>query len=112
MVIKGGVLMAEEVIYDFGIRLRQLREDRGLSQAALAKKLGVVPQTVYRYENNLQSPSLERTKQIAVILRTSIDYLVGLDNNYTIAFPALTTEQRKALSTFLQVFVADSGKGK
>ena len=97
--------MSEEIIYDFGVRLRQLRENRGFSQAAFAKKLGVSQQTVYRYESNLQSPSLERTKQIAVILRTSIDYLVGLDDNYTVKLPALTAEQRNALNTFLQVFV-------
>ena len=66
--------MNDEQVYDFGIRLRQLREERGLSRAALAKKLGVSEETVYRYENNTQAPSLERTKQIAVILRTSIDY--------------------------------------
>ena len=104
--------MADEVIYDFGARVRRLREDRGLSQAALAKKLGVGPQTVCRYENNLQSPSLERTKQIAVILRTSIDYLVGLDNRYTIALPSLTAEQREALSTFLRVFIDEVGRGR
>ena len=44
--------MADEVIYDFGARVRRLREDRGLSQAALAKKLGVGPQTVYRYSES------------------------------------------------------------
>lgn len=97
--------MADDTIYDFGIRLSQLRRDRGLSQAALAKKLGVSKQTIYRYENNLQSPSLESTKQLAIILRTSMDYLVGLDNKYTVMFPSLTAAQRKALNTFLQVFV-------
>jgi len=101
--------MDHEVIYDFGLRMRQLREDRGISQAALAKKLGVSKETVYRYENNIQSPSLERTKQIAILLRTSIDYLVGLDNRYTVKFPLLTPEQHKALNTFLQVFVGGQG---
>ena len=97
--------MADEQVYDFGVRLRQLREERGLSQKALAQKLGVSKQTLYRYENNTQSPSLDRTKQIAVILRTSIDYLTGLDNEYTIKFPGLTKEQRNALNLFLRVFV-------
>ena len=97
--------MDNEQVYDFGIRLRQLREDRGLSRTALAKKLGVSKETVYRYENNVQVPSLDRTKQIAIILRTSIDYLVGLDNQYTLKFPDLSKEQRNALNLFLRVFV-------
>ena len=97
--------MNNEQVYDFGVRLRQIREDRGLSRIALAKKLGVSKETVYRYENNIQSPSLDRTKQIAVTLRTSVDYLVGLDNEYTVKFPNLSKEQRDALNQFLRVFV-------
>ncbi|HBA48879.1 MAG TPA: XRE family transcriptional regulator [Lachnospiraceae bacterium] len=97
--------MDNNQVYDFGLRLRQLREDRGFSKAAFAKKLGVSAETVYRYENNTQYPSLERTKQIAVILRTSVDYLVGLDNEYTVKFPNLSKEQRYALNLFLRAFV-------
>ena len=97
--------MNNDQVYDFGVRLRQIREDRGLSRTALAKKLGVSKETVYRYENNIQSPSLDRTKQIAVTLRTSVDYRVGLDNEYTVKFPNLSKEQRDALNQFLRVFV-------
>ncbi len=104
--------MADEQVYDFGVRLRQLREERGLSQNRLAQKLGVSKQTVYRYENNTQFPSLERTRQIAVILRTSMDYLAGLDNVYTIKFPGLSNEQRNALNLFLRVFVEGQALGK
>ena len=50
-------------------------------------------------------PSLDRARQIAVILRTSIDHLVGLDNQYTLKFPDMSKEQRNALNLFLQVFV-------
>ena len=96
--------MSNEQVYDFGVRLRQLREERGLSRSAFARKLGVSTETVYRYENNIQAPSLERTKQIAIILRTSIDYLVGLDNQYTLKIPVLTKEQRDALTHFLRAF--------
>ena len=104
--------MNDEQVYDFGIRLRQLREERGLSRTALAEKLGVSKETVYRYENNIQSPSLDRTKQIAVVLRTSIDYLVGLDNQYTLKFPGLSKEQRNALNLFLQTFVDEKIQDK
>lgn len=104
--------MADEQIYDFGVRLRQLREDRRLSRDAFAKKIGVSKETVYRYENNLQNPSLDRTKQIAVVLRTSVDYLVGLESEYTVKLPGLTKEQRNALNVFLRAFVDNRPNGE
>lgn len=94
-------------VFDFGMRLRQLREDRGLSRAVFSKRLGVSKETVYRYENNIQDPSLERTKQIASILHTSLDYLTGLEDCYTIKLPQLSKEQQNALNEFLRVFVKE-----
>lgn len=101
--------MADEIIaYDFGLRLRQLREENHLSRASLAKKLGVSPETIYRYENNIQTPSLERAKQMAVLLHTSLDYLVGLENTRTIRLPMLSDQQRTALFDFLAAFAPHS----
>lgn len=96
--------MSDEFVYDFGYRLRQLREERGFSRAVFAKKLGVSKETIYRYENNVQDPSLDRARQIAVLLDTSLDYLLGLDHVYTIKIPDLTKEQQRALNDFLRVF--------
>lgn len=104
--------MNNEIVYDFGIRIRQLREERGLSRKAFAKKIGVSEETVYRYENNIQTPSLDRTKQIAGVLRTSIDYLVGIDDQYTLKIPGLSKEQRNALNLFLRVFVDGQNQEK
>lgn len=97
--------MPNEAVYDFGLRIRRLRTERKITRAALAKRLGVSTETVYRYENNIQTPSLDRAKQIAVILHTSLDYLTGLEDAYTIKLPALSNEQREALTEFLRVFV-------
>ena len=105
----GGFMSTDEA-FDFGLRLRQLREDRGMSRFTLAKKLGVSKETIYRYENNLQDPALNRIIQLAGIFQTSIDYLVGLDYSYTIKLPQLTNEQRVALNEFLRVFVRDLDK--
>lgn len=91
--------MSDTEVYDFGLRLRQLREARNLSRTAFAQKLGVSKETIYRYESNVQTPSLDRTKQMAVILQTSMDYLVGFTDE-----PGLTREQRKALEQFLRAF--------
>lgn len=101
--------MADEIIaYDFGLRLRQLREEKHFSRASLARKLGVSPETIYRYEHNIQTPSLERAKQMAVLLHTSLDYLVGLESAYTVRLPALSDQQRTVLLEFLSTFVPHS----
>ena len=42
----GGFMSADEA-FDFGLRLRQLREDRGMSRLTLTKKLGVSKETIY-----------------------------------------------------------------
>ena len=97
--------MPDENVYDFGLRIRRLRTERKITRAALAKRLEVSTETIYRYENNIQTPSLERAKQIAVILHTSLDYLTGLEDAYTVKLPGLSKEQREALNDFLRVFV-------
>ena len=42
----GGFMSADEA-FDFGLRLRQLREDRGMSRLTLTKKLGVSKETIH-----------------------------------------------------------------
>ena len=92
--------MDNELIYDFGLRLRRLREARGLSRAALAAKLGVSKETIYRYENNVQDPSLDRAKHLAIILHTSLDYLVGLDHVYTLKLPPFPRNRSMHFGSF------------
>ena len=94
-----------ELAYDFGLRLKKLRDAKGLSQKELAQKLGVSKGTVYRYENNTQSPSLENAAKLALLLDTSLDYLAGLENALTIQLPDLNEEERNALMAFTRIFV-------
>ena len=48
--------------YDLGLRLRELRQAKGLSQEQVARQVGVSKGTIYRYESNLQEPSLRVAK--------------------------------------------------
>ena len=59
-------------------RLRNLREDKDLTQAEIAKILNISQTTYSRYESGvLDIPSLSLIK-LAKFHKTSIDYLVGL----------------------------------
>ena len=50
--------MGNGQVFDFGLRLRKLREEKGLSQEELGKRIGVSKGSIYRYENNVQVPYL------------------------------------------------------
>lgn len=63
-------------MFDFGMRIQQLRMDRNMSQEALGKKLGRSKSVIFGYENNLRVPPLDILVQIAVVFNVSLDYLV------------------------------------
>lgn len=53
---------------DLGMRLRDLRMKRGLSQTELAKLVGVTPSTISQVESNLIYPSLPALLKMAEVL--------------------------------------------
>lgn len=62
---------------DFGERLRKLRIGKDISQADLAKQLGVVPSSVGKYERVDNSfPSVEVLIKISDFFDVTIDYLL------------------------------------
>lgn len=64
----------------FGRRLKNTRENTaGMTQADLAKKLGVIQQSVWKYENGKCFPGPGLLRVIAQVLKTSIDELLGVD---------------------------------
>lgn len=53
---------------DLGMRLKELRTKRGLSQTELAKLVGVTPSTISQVESNLVYPSLPALLKMAEVL--------------------------------------------
>jgi len=64
----------------FADRLRLLRLTRRLSQAAVARALGVTPATISAYENRRQEPSLDKLVRLATFFDVTVDYLCGASN--------------------------------
>ena len=59
------------------IRLKELRIKKGLRQAEMAEKMGVVLRQYQRYENGEQEPKLAGWIWLADYFQVSLDYLVG-----------------------------------
>jgi transcriptional regulator with XRE-family HTH domain len=55
---------------DLGRRIRDVREDLGMPAAELARRVGVAPNTVWRYESGEREPSMAMLEKIALALRT------------------------------------------
>lgn len=56
--------------------LKQMREERKISQAALAKKLGIDQTAISKYERNIQLPEVRTLVKIAELFDTSVDELI------------------------------------
>jgi transcriptional regulator with XRE-family HTH domain len=57
---------------DLGLRLKELRTKRGLSQTELAKLVGVTPSTISQVESNLIYPSLPALLKMAEVLAIDV----------------------------------------
>ena len=60
-----------------GDKIKELRAKKKLSQIDLGKLANVHNTHIGKYENNLQTPSLETIKNIAKVLGVSVDYLIN-----------------------------------
>lgn len=58
-------------------RLVELRKEKGLSQVAIAKELGVDCSTIAKYETGDRLPDLVMLCKLADYFNVTTDYLVG-----------------------------------
>lgn len=65
----------------FPARLRQLRVERQLTQAELARRLNVERSLVSNYEHGVSLPPLPMLEKLARVLEVSLDHLVFRDKN-------------------------------
>ncbi|MCC8073612.1 MAG: helix-turn-helix domain-containing protein [Clostridiales bacterium] len=63
--------------------IRNLREDRDMTQAQIAKKLGISQRAYSYYENGERTLTPEILIAISKIHNVSVDYLLGLTDDCT-----------------------------
>ena len=62
------------------LRIKDLREDKGIKQIEIAKYLNVSQTNYSKYELGKINIPINQLIKIAIYLNTSIDYLLGLTN--------------------------------
>ena len=101
--------------------IARLRRERGMTQEALAERIGVSPQTVSKWETQATCPDVALLPVLADVFGVSLDYLVGRTNvetspeveeavisaeemQLTAAYRMLNERQRRAVRELLKSF--------
>lgn len=66
----------------FSVRLRRLRERKGLSRRALSELCGLSKNMIAVYERGEADPSTETICRMADLFGVSADYLLGRTKNF------------------------------
>ncbi len=85
-------------------RIKRLREEGGLSQAQLAKRLHVTRSSVNAWEMGLSMPTIQYVVEMAKLFRIRTDFLLGLEEEQTISLEGLSEEEISLLYGLLDYF--------
>lgn len=87
-----------------GQRITEMRTAYGWSQVDLAKRLGVVKQTVSNWENENIQPSIEMLIRLSKLFGVTTDYLLGLNEIPRISIEGLPNHVVAHLALLIEDF--------
>ena len=77
-----------------GLKIKEQRQERGVTQEYIANLLDVNPSHISNIECGRAHPSLTALVQIANILQCSIDCFIGGEYNFTVDEDATTLDEK------------------
>ena len=95
-------------MFGLGEKIKNLRIDKGITQPELAKILNVSNAVISFWENNQNEPKATYLKALAEYFQVSVDYLLGLENDYGIKptapnCDAYTAEERQLVTKYREL---------
>lgn len=97
------------MLSDLGERLQILRKQRKISQAQLADRAGLSRSSISAYEKGATIPSADVIYELCVILDSTSDYLLGLDNIRKISVEGLSSRQIDIMREMANAFKSKNG---
>lgn len=94
----------------FSENLKKLREEKGISQTELARRLGVNKSLISSYENMERLPSLNALAKLSYQFNVSMEFLLGIKKNKTVDISNLTTEQISVVTSVIKQFERDNNR--
>lgn len=91
-------------LFSLADRIKTLRESAGLTQAEVARQLGISRSGVNAWEMGLSVPSTQYIVELARNFKISTDYLLGMNDTSTISIKGLSQKQVSALLNIIECF--------
>ena len=80
-------------------RIRQIREEIGMTQVRLSIELEVAQETISAYENGKHYPGISTLIKLMQIFHASMDYIMGY-SDVRLPQTALTDDEQQVLGTY------------
>ncbi|MBR6622526.1 MAG: helix-turn-helix transcriptional regulator [Ruminococcus sp.] len=94
----------EKELFSLGDKIRLLREKSGLTQAALARELGISRSGVNAWEMGLSVPQVQYIVALAKQFKVSSDYILGIEETSSVSISGLTEKQMSAVIELINCF--------
>ena len=94
----------EKELFSLGDKIRILREKSGLTQAALARELGISRSGVNAWEMGLSVPQVQYIVALAKQFNVSSDYFLGIEETSSVSISGLTEKQMSAVIELINCF--------
>lgn len=78
---------------NMGKKLKQLRQEKNLTQKQIADRIGVAVSAVCSYETGVRYPTYDSLIKLARIFHVTTDYLIGMTENRWIDVKGLDEEE-------------------
>ena len=82
-------------------RIKSLREQQNMTQADLAKQLGITRSSVNAWEMGISVPSTQYIVELAHIFHVSTDYLLGVNTTSTISVAGLSDKDIELINSII-----------
>ena len=91
-------------LYLLADKIRKLREQMGLTQSELARKLDLTRSSVNGWEIGLAVPSTQVIVELCMVFNVSSDYLLGLDEQNILRVNGLNDNEIASLLSIIECY--------
>ncbi len=85
-------------------KIKLLREQKGMTQAALARELGVTRSGVNAWEMGITVPSTQYIVELSNLFNVSADYLLDIKCSKTVSVEGLSDREVSAVMSLIECF--------